>query len=113
MNKVLTKRVLGAAGMPLAAEAIVDRDAALARHAMEPPYVAKPIAEGSSVGVVIVKAGANRPPQSIAAIPMLEGQILVERYIPGQELTCGVIGGTPTDVIDIVPSAKLEFYDYE
>lgn len=113
MNKAQAKRVLDAAGIPVAGGAVVDRDEAAIRHAMEPPYVAKPIAEGSSVGVVIVARGANRPPPEIAKIPALENRILVEPYIAGRELTCAVIAGQPTDVIDIVPAAELVFYDYQ
>src|SRR5262249_50994562 len=62
MNKAQARRVLDAAGIPIAAGVVADRQEAAQRHAMEPPYVAKPIAEGSSVGVVIVPRGANRPP---------------------------------------------------
>jgi D-alanine-D-alanine ligase len=113
MHKEQAKLVMRAAGIPVAEGVVVDRDAALRTHAMEPPYVAKPIAEGSSVGVVIVKGGANRPPEMIGSIPALDNQIMVERYIAGRELTCGVIGERATGVIDIVPAAKLAFYDYE
>jgi D-alanine-D-alanine ligase len=113
MHKEQAKCVMRAAGVPVTDSVIVARDAALARHAMDPPYVAKPIAEGSSVGVVIVKPGANRPPDAIGTIPALDNMIMVERYVGGRELTCGVIGERATGVIDIVPAAELEFYDYE
>ncbi len=113
MHKEKAKLVMRAAGIPVADGVTVTRTAALARHAMEPPYVAKPIAEGSSVGVVIVKSGANRPPETIGAISTLDDRIMVERYIAGRELTCSVIGDRATGVIDIVPAANLEFYDYE
>ena len=114
MHKEQTKRVVQALGVPVAAARIVTPAEALADHALPPPYVAKPIAEGSSVGVVIVKQGANRPPEAIRSIPVTrDGLIMVERYVPGRELTCGVIGDTVTDIIDIVPAAGLEFYDYE
>jgi D-alanine-D-alanine ligase len=113
MNKELTRRVVRAVGVPVADGLTVRREEALAAHVLEPPYVAKPIAEGSSVGVEIVKRGANRPPEAIGRIPVLDGQILVERFVPGRELTCGVIGDRVTDIIDIVPAERLEFYDYE
>lgn len=113
MHKGRAKRVIGAAGVPVAEDAIVDRDAALRSHALPPPYVAKPIAEGSSVGVVIVEKGAARPPSAIAEIPTLDGKIMVERYIAGRELTCGVIGGRSTAIIEIVPAQDLAFYDYK
>ena len=113
MHKGRAKRVMAAAGVAVAEDIIVDRDAAAAAHVMEPPYVAKPIAEGSSVGVVIVAKGADRPPEAIRQIPAISNQIMVERYVAGRELTCGVIGDGCTGIIDIVPAKDLEFYDYE
>ena len=113
MHKGRAKRVMGAAGVPIAEDVIVDRAAALRSHALPPPYVAKPIAEGSSVGVVIVPRGANGPPAAIGQIPVLDGRIMVERYIAGRELTCAVIDDKPTAIIDIVPAQSLAFYDYE
>jgi D-alanine-D-alanine ligase len=114
MNKEQTKRIVAAVGVPITEGRLVTPDAAMAAHAMEPPYVAKPIAEGSSVGVIIVERGANRPPEKIRAIPVTHhNHILIERFIPGRELTCGVIGDRVSRVIDIVPNEKLAFYDYE
>jgi D-alanine-D-alanine ligase len=113
MHKGRAKRVMAAAGVPVAVDCIVDRDAAAGTHALPPPYVAKPIAEGSSVGVVIVAKGAQSPPASICEIPAIGNQIMIEAYVAGRELTCGVIDGRPTAIIDIVPAQKLEFYDYE
>jgi len=114
MNKEATKDVVSRHGVPVAQAVLVSRDEAAERHVMEPPYVAKPIAEGSSVGVVIVKSGANRPPKAVRRIATTsEGLIMVECYIAGRELTCGVIGGEPTSIIDIVAAGHLDFYDYE
>ena len=114
MNKEATKEIVARHGVPVAEGVLVPRDEAAAKHALEPPYVAKPVAEGSSVGVVIVKGGANRPPEAIRRIATTrEGLIMVERYVAGRELTCGVVDGTPTDIIDIVAAGHLDFYDYE
>ena len=113
INKEQTKRIVAPLGVPISEHRIVDRTEAMQTHAMEPPYVAKPICEGSSVGVVIVREGANRPPEAIGSIPVVENEILVERYIAGRELTCAVIGDRATDIIDIVPAERLTFYDYE
>ncbi|MDX2159383.1 MAG: D-alanine--D-alanine ligase [Hyphomicrobiaceae bacterium] len=114
MNKEATKEIVARHGVPVAEGVLVRREEALARHAMEPPYVAKPVAEGSSVGVVIVRGGANRPPDAIRSIATTrEGLIMVERYVAGRELTCGVIGDKATGIIDIVAAEHLEFYDYE
>jgi D-alanine-D-alanine ligase len=114
MDKQLTKRIVSAAGVPVTEAIEIAPTDALAEHAMSPPYVAKPIAEGSSVGVVIVPQGANRPPEAIRSIPTTSaGHIMIERYIPGRELTCATILGEPSEIIDIVAARHLQFYDYE
>ena len=113
MNKARAKVVMAAAGVPVPIGKSIARDDALRAHVYEPPYVAKPISEGSSVGVVIVTAGANRPPEKIAQIPALDGEIMVEKFVAGHELTCAVIGDRVTGIIDIVPAETLAFYDYE
>ena len=114
MNKEQTKRIVAKLGVPVAEGRIVTPDVAMADHVLAPPYVAKPIAEGSSVGVVIVTEGANRPPEAIRAIPVTrDNEIMIERFIPGRELTCGIIKGQASGVIDIVAADHLQFYDYE
>jgi D-alanine-D-alanine ligase len=114
MNKEQTRRIVAMAGIPVAEGRLVTIDEAIANHIFAPPYVVKPIAEGSSIGVVIVQAGANRPPETIRQIPVTkDGHLLVERFIPGRELTCGMIGDRVSDVIDIVAADHLKFYDYE
>jgi D-alanine-D-alanine ligase len=113
MNKQTTRQVVAAHGVPVATGRVLSRVDALSQHALPPPYVIKPIAEGSSVGVVIVNSGANRPPDAIGRVPELDGLVLAEAFIDGRELTCAVIDGAATEIIDIVPAANLEFYDYE
>ena len=113
INKEQTKTIVGGLGVPVAEHRVVNRSEAMRTHAMEPPYVGKPISEGSSVGVVIVREGANRPPEAIGAIPAIDDEIMVERFVAGRELTCAVIDDRATDIIDIVPAERLAFYDYE
>lgn len=114
MNKEQTKRIVTQVGVPVAEGRVVTPDEAMADHVLPPPYVAKPVAEGSSVGVVIVREGANRPPEAIRAIPATrDNHLMVEKFIPGRELTCGVIGDRVTAIIDIVAAEHLAFYDYE
>lgn len=114
MDKERTKKIVSALGVPIAHGVLVTPDVAVADHALPPPYVAKPVAEGSSVGVVIVKLGANRPPEAIRKVPVSrDGQIMVEKFVAGRELTCAVIGDRVTEIIDIVAADHLEFYDYE
>ena len=113
MHKERAKDVMGPAGVPVADAEVVTRRDAMSHHVLAPPYVVKPVAEGSSVGVVIVEVGANGPPAKIGELGDPDDLLMVERYIPGRELTCAVIGDFVTDVIEIKPLKGLEFYDYE
>jgi D-alanine-D-alanine ligase len=112
MQKDTAKTVLKAAGVPVPGGMVVTRTEAAQRHLLPPPYVIKPVAEGSSVGVFIVREDHKHPPQELTRSDWAFGdQILVEPYIPGKELTCAVMGDKPLGVIEIVPTVK--FYDYE
>ena len=113
MHKERAKDVMKLAGVPVAEALLLTRGEALHAHPMKPPYVVKPVAEGSSVGVVIVPPDAGRPPNSIAAGGPLDQIVMAERFIAGRELTCAIIGDFVTDVIEIVPLKGLSFYDFE
>ncbi|WP_072373440.1 D-alanine--D-alanine ligase [Hyphomicrobium sp. NDB2Meth4] len=113
MHKERAKDVMRPAGVPVADAEVVTRAEAMSRHVLAPPYVVKPVAEGSSVGVIIVDRGANAPPQKLGELGGPEDIVMVERYIPGRELTCAVLGDFVTDIIEIMPLKGLEFYDYE
>jgi D-alanine-D-alanine ligase len=112
MQKDLAKVVLAAASVPVPEGRVMARLDAAREHALPPPYVIKPINEGSSVGVFIVTEGHDRPPQELYRDDWAFGEeVLVERYIPGKELTCAVVGNKALGVIEIVPA--VAFYDYE
>ena len=112
MQKDTAKSVLKAAGVPVPGGMVVSRFAAAKEHLLPRPYVVKPVAEGSSVGVFIVRADHAHPPQELTASDWKLGeQVLVEPFIPGKELTCAVMGDKALGVIEIVPTTK--FYDYE
>jgi D-alanine-D-alanine ligase len=112
MQKDTAKSVLKAAGVPVPGGMVVTRTEAAKRHPLPPPYVIKPVAEGSSVGVFIVREDHKHPPQELTRADWAFGdRILVEPYIPGKELTCAVMGDKALGVIEIVPTVK--FYDYE
>jgi D-alanine-D-alanine ligase len=112
MQKDTAKSVLMAAGVPVPGGMVVTRSEAAQRHLLPPPYVIKPVAEGSSVGVFIVRENHKHPPQELTRGDWAFGdRILVEPYIPGKELTCAVMGDKALGVIEIVPTVK--FYDYE
>lgn len=113
MHKQRAKNVMAAAGIPVADGKVVDRREAAKAHVMARPYVLKPIAEGSSFGVHIVREDHTHPPQELNAPDWSLGEeLLAERYIHGRELTCAVIDEQPTDVIEIIPIG-LSFYNYE
>jgi D-alanine-D-alanine ligase len=112
IQKDRAKVVMAAAGVPVPQGRVVNRFAAAKQHAMARPYVIKPVAEGSSVGVFIVTEAHAHPPQELTRPDWNFGDdVLVESFIAGKELTCAVMGDKALDVIEIVPTAR--FYDYE
>ena len=116
MDKDKTKAVLGAAGVKVPGGGLFDRREVARRHVIEPPYIIKPNAEGSSVGVYLVLAGANGPQTEVGADDWTYGErVMVEPYIPGTELAVAVIGEVTgpraLTVTDITPVKG--FYDYE
>jgi D-alanine-D-alanine ligase len=112
MHKEKSKTIFREAGIPVAESMLVDIDVAASSHPMAPPYVVKPVDEGSSVGVYIIESGRNSPAADILTHKELFGaKVMVERFIPGRELTCAVMGDVALGVIDIVPN--LGFYDYD
>ena len=117
MKKDVAKVMMALNGVPVAEGVTVSRFEVAKRHVMSPPYVAKPVSEGSSFGVVIVKDGRSHPPQELARADWPHGEMmLVERFIPGRELTCAVMGyrdgAKALGVIEIM-SPSTAFYDYE
>ena len=112
MDKHQAKIVMKVAGIPVTDHVIVDRAEVARSHVMTPPYVVKPIADGSSFGVFIVKADQSHPPQELLREDWTMGEdVMVERYIPGRELTCAVMGDVALGVTEIV--TDLAFYNYE
>ena len=112
MQKDIAKTVLKAGGVPVPGGMVVNRLDAAKKHLLSPPYVIKPIAEGSSVGVFIVREDQEHPPQELNRADWSFGEkILIEPFIPGKELTCAVLGDKALGVIEIVPTTK--WYDYE
>ncbi len=109
MNKPAAKRMLETVGVRSPAGAIVSRAELLQGHPMAPPYVVKPIAEGSTVGVEVIRAGDNRTrlPEQWS----YGEAVLVETYIPGRELTVGVMGERALAVTEIRFTSSV--FDYE
>jgi D-alanine-D-alanine ligase len=112
MNKPVAKQIMAAAGVPVPEGRVVTRAEAAKAHVMKRPYVLKPVAEGSSVGVFIVTDEHAHPPQELTRADWSFGEeLLAERFVPGLELTCAVLGDRALGVIEI--EAATRFYDYE
>ena len=110
MDKAMAKRMFESAGLPVAEHKIATRAEIVAGDVMDRPFVVKPINEGSSVGVHIVREGDNAPMFAESGWPS-DGKMMVERFIPGQELTVAVMGDRALAVTEI--STARGFYDYE
>jgi D-alanine-D-alanine ligase len=106
MDKARAKAVYADAGLPIVASVLASREAVSAGHVMAPPYVVKPNNEGSSVGVYIVREGANAP----RLAESMPETVMVEAYAPGRELTVAVMGDRALAVTDILTSG---WYDYD
>jgi len=108
MDKDRAKVVFAAAGLPVV-ESVLATPVDIARgHVMAPPYVVKPYNEGSSVGIHLVLTGADAPPQ--VDTPDAPARLMVERYVPGRELTVAVRNGEPLGVTEIFVEG---WYDYD
>jgi D-alanine-D-alanine ligase len=110
MDKAAAKAVFSAAGLPVAKGAMVDVAALEHADPMPLPYVVKPVNEGSSVGVEIMRRGDNRR-AAVAAGWRFGPTAMVEEYIPGRELTVAVMGERALAVTEI--ASNTTFYDYE
>nr|WP_319388439.1 D-alanine--D-alanine ligase [uncultured Cohaesibacter sp.] len=113
MNKEKAKDIMRAAGIPVAESRVVHRLEAAKSHILPPPYVIKPVNEGSSFGVLIVGADQQHPPQELYSSDWPYGDlVMVERYVGGRDLTCAAMGDRALDIIDII-SNNNTFYDYD
>lgn len=112
IDKQRAKHLLANTGMPVAEGRVITREEAASGHAMDVPYVVKPLDQGSSIGVFIVREGDNRPPAELSDPKWnLGDNMLVEAFVTGREFTCAVIDDKAWAVIEIRP--KTAFYDYE
>ncbi len=107
MDKPKAKDAFARAGLPITESLLAPTAEIRARHVLAPPYVVKPYNEGSSVGITIVGEGANGPPALPDTVPDL---MMVERFVPGRELTVTVMGDRALAVTDIVTDG---WYDYD
>lgn len=110
MDKAASRAVFAGNGLPIAAGRVIDIGELECGDPLPRPYVVKPLNEGSSVGVEILRQGENRRPE-IAREWRFGPQALVEEFVPGRELTVGVMGDRALTVTDI--ASTHAFYDYE
>ncbi|MCW5698985.1 MAG: D-alanine--D-alanine ligase [Rhodospirillales bacterium] len=110
MDKPMAKRLFADAGIPVPEHRIVDRETLAAGKTMAPPFVLKPINEGSSVGVHIVREADNFRPLDDDAWPFAD-KVMVERFVAGREFTVAVMGDTALTVTEI--TTERGFYDYD
>jgi D-alanine-D-alanine ligase len=112
MDKPRAKMVMGAAGLLVPGGRTIEVAELDGAHPIAPPYVLKPVADGSSFGVYIIKdAGQPAPHRTDIDPELFGGQALVEPYIPGRELTVAVLGERPLGVTEIIPRGG--FYDFD
>ncbi|MEZ2132302.1 MULTISPECIES: D-alanine--D-alanine ligase [unclassified Sinorhizobium] len=113
MDKSRAKLVAEKVGVPVAESLVMNRFAFTSEHPIRPPYVVKPVKEGSSFGVVIVQEDQAHPPQIVTSSDWRYGdEVIVERYVYGRELTCGIMGDVALGVTEVVPQGH-SFYDYD
>ena len=107
MNKDIAKRIFKSDNLPVAESICTSSALAFSAHLMEPPYVIKPVNEGSSVGVHLVMQDYDNFSTLEKNFP---DQVLVEKFIPGKELTTTIMDEQPLGVTDIITE---NWYDYE
>jgi len=105
MDKQRSKEIYASVGLPIVQSVLVAREQVSQGHVLPPPYVVKPNAEGSSVGVYIVHPGSNAP----RLAETMPGVVMVEAYAPGRELTVSVMGDHALCVTDILTDGWYDF----
>ena len=112
MDKRRSKAVFASVGLDIALDRAVTREEVARAHPLDPPYVVKPINEGSSFGVLHVREGANSPAREVLSEAWQYGDnLMAEEFIPGRELTVAVMDDKPLAVTEI--TTLREFYDFD
>ena len=112
MHKPLAKSIFAAAGLPLAESKVVSYAALTQGDVMQRPFVVKPINEGSSVGVRVVRDGDNDWTDTFAGWNDEGDALMVESYVPGREITVAVMGDRALGALEIRPTSAA-MYDYD
>src|SRR5439155_24155166 len=109
MHKPTAKAVFRDAGLPVAEGVVASRESLVESDPMPAPFVVKPTNQGSSVGVRIVRVNDNSWREEVTGW-CFGNELLVERFVPGRELTVAVMGDHALGVCEIVPRGGC--YDY-
>jgi D-alanine-D-alanine ligase len=109
MHKPTAKILFAEAGLPVVDGVVSCAGELAVQDPMPAPFVVKPSNQGSSVGVRIVRIGDNSWREEVAGWAF-GAEIMVERFVPGRELTVAVMGERALGVCEIVPRGS--FYDY-
>ncbi len=119
MNKRLSKGLYRQAGLPVARDRMVVRGEACDLEALAPelgwPLVIKPNQEGSSIGISIAE-NREQLEKGLEKALGLDREVLLEEYIQGTEITCGVLGNQELQalpLVEIIPSSEYTFFDFE
>jgi len=110
MDKDLSKRLFRAAGVPVPAWFMAPVAPEDVTTALGWPVIIKPSKQGSSVGLTLVKKAEDLE-NAVKLAARYDDEVMAEQFIPGRELTVGVLGDVPLPVGEIVP--KHELFDYE
>ena len=109
MHKPTAKSIFRAVGLPVVDGVVARLEELAVRDPIPAPFVVKPTNQGSSVGVRIVRVNDNSWRDEVTGW-CFGGELLVERFVPGRELTVAVMGDRALGVCEIVPRGS--FYDY-
>jgi D-alanine-D-alanine ligase len=119
MDKNLAKTMYRLHGLPVAPWEMAGREdienPARLLEGLQLPLVVKPVRQGSSIGMSIVREASALSP-ALAKAFAHDRQVMVEQYIKGREITVGVIGNdlpVALPLVEIIPDSKYEFFDYE
>ena len=119
MDKNLAKVMYRLAGLPVAPWVMVEpgdlRDSGRIESAVGLPCVVKPVRQGSSIGMSIVRT-RDQLPAALELALRHDGEVMVEAFLKGRELTAGVLGNselTALPLIEIIPDSRFDFFNYE
>ncbi|HEX8691358.1 MAG TPA: D-alanine--D-alanine ligase [Longimicrobium sp.] len=111
MDKDFSKRLFRAAGVPTPDWLMAPAGAAEVEAALGWPVVVKPNKQGSTVGLTIVRAPGELE-AAVAEAFRHDDEVMLEAFVPGRELTVGILEDQALAVGEIIPK-RAEIFDYE